>query len=225
MRILLVEDDEDLSEALVQALRGESYAVDPALDGPTASELHFVNSYDLVVLDWTIPPPTGLELLGEWRRQGDETPVLMLTARQDVEDRVDGLDMGADDYLTKPFSLVEFLARVRSLLRRVERPLRTVLEAGELAMDRSARKVELAGAPLALSRKEYALLEYLLLHKDQVVSRADLAEHVWDDSFDPMSNVVDVTLHRLRKKVDGGNDCDRIETVVGVGYRLKSRSV
>ena len=223
MRILVVEDEEALAEAVVEALEDECYAVDLARHGEAAEELMHVNTYDLVVLDWTIPPPTGIELLRAWRRSGDHTPILMLTGRTGVEDRVDGLDTGADDYLTKPFSLVELLARVRSLLRRREKPLQTSLEADDLAMDRASRAVTVAGRPLKLTPKEFALLEYLLCHKDEVVTRTQLTEHVWDDSFDSLSNVVDVTIYRLRKKVDGGRKRLLLHTVKGVGYVLRSQ--
>lgn len=223
MRILVAEDDRVLAEGLVEALEGEFYSVDLALDGETASELAAVNEYDLVVLDWTLPPPTGIELLRGWRESGMQTPVLMLTGRAEVEDRVDGLDSGADDYLVKPFRLAELMARVRSLMRRRERPLEPALEADDVVMDRSAMRVEMAGAPVELSPKEFALLEYFLRRQDEVVTRSDLIEHVWDDSFDSMSNVVDVTVYRLRKKIDGGRESHLLQTIKGVGYVLRSK--
>ena len=223
MRILVVEDEEVLAQALAEALEGEFYAVDLAPDGQTASELADVNEYDLIVLDWTIPPPTGIELLRSWRGQGKDTPVLMLTARSGIGDRVDGLDTGADDFLTKPFSLPEFLARVRSLMRRRSKPMRTTLSAGDLEMDRAARRVTVAETPLELSPKEFALLEYLLNRKDEVVTRAEISEHVWDDSFDSLGNVIDVTVHRLRKKIDGDNGAKLLHTLKGVGYVLRSQ--
>lgn len=218
-----MEDEEVLAQALTEALEGEFYAVDLAPDGQTASELADVNEYDLIVLDWTIPPPTGIELLRSWRGCGKDTPVLMLTARSGIGDRVDGLDTGADDFLTKPFSLPEFLARVRSLLRRRSKPMRTTLSAGDLEMDRAARRVTVAGEPLELSPKEFALLEYLLNRKDEVVTRADISDHVWDDSFDSLGNVIDVTVHRLRKKIDGDNGAKLLHTLKGVGYVLRSQ--
>lgn len=231
MRILVVEDEEALAEAVVELLRSESYAVDLAADGETASELMDINSYDCVLLDWTIPGRSGLELLKEWRAARDETPVLMLTGRSAIEDRVSGLDCGADDYLTKPFSLVELLARVRSLLRRRERSLQTSLRAADVEMDRATRQVTMAGEPVTLSPKEFALLEYLLGRVDEVVTRTDLIEHVWDDSFDSFSNLVDVTVYKLRKKIDGSGGKrgaqkgKLLHTVKGVGYVLRgSRS-
>ena len=223
VRILVVEDETELADAVVEALQDEYHAVDHAADGKKADELMHVHDYDLVVLDWNIPPPTGVELLRQWRQEGYGTPVLVLTgSRTSVRDKVDGLDIGADDYLTKPFAFAEFRARIRSLLRRRKERLHTNLEAGDLVMERAARAVTVNGDPLHLSPKEFGLLEYLLLHKDQVVSRRDLSEHVWDESFDPMSNVIDVLIHRLRKKVDGTRPTKLLHTVPGAGYMLKS---
>jgi len=221
MRILVVEDEEVLADALAEGLRDESYAVDLATRGTEADELMAVNAYDLVILDWTIPAPSGIELLRLWRRAGNDTPVLMLTGRAGVADRVGGLDTGADDYLTKPFSFDELLARARSLLRRRARPLVAALTAGDLEMDRSAHAVRVAGEMIDLAPKEFAVLEYLLLHKGKVVSRAELSEHVWDDSFDSLSNVVDVTVYRLRKKIDGEREEKLVQTLKGVGYMLR----
>jgi DNA-binding response OmpR family regulator len=223
MRILVVEDEEVLAKALVEALEGEYYAVDLARDGRTAAELTAINQYDLVVLDWTIPPPTGIDLLRSWRNAGLETAVLMLTARSGIDDRVNGLNTGADDFLPKPFSVRELLARVRSLLRRRDKPLQSFLRADDLEMDRAARRVRVAGQELELSPKEFALLEYLLNRRDEVVSRTEISEHVWDDSFDPLGNVIDVTVHRLRKKIDGDRDKRLLHTLKGVGYVLRSR--
>lgn len=222
MRILVVEDEEVLAQALVELLEDECYAVDLACDGTTAAELAEVNAYDLVVLDWTIPPPSGIELLRRWRRQGRDMPVLMLTGRSALDDRVGGLDTGADDFLTKPFALPELLARVRSLLRRRDRPLAPPLAADDLEMDRAARRVTVAGAAIELSPKEFALLEYLLAHKDEVVTRSAISDHVWDDTFDSFGNVIDVTIHRLRRKIDGGRPAKLLHTVKGVGYVLRS---
>ena len=221
MRILVVEDEVSLAEAVAEVLRDEAYAVDLASCGTEADELMAVNDYDLVILDWTIPAPSGIELLRQWRREGNHTPVLMLTGRAGVADRVGGLDTGADDYLTKPFAFDELLARARSLLRRRARPLVPALSAGDLEMDRSAHRVRVAGEPVDLAPKEFAVLEYLLTHKGQVVSRTELSEHVWDDSFDAMSNVVDVTVYRLRRKIDGDREEKLLQTLKGVGYRLR----
>jgi len=221
MRILVVEDEPSLAEAIVETLEDEHYAVDHAAEGEAASELFAINEYDLVVLDWTIPPPTGIELLRRWRADGSDIPVLMLTGHSDVEHRVGGLDTGADDYLTKPFSFVELLARVRSLLRRRNKPMIATLEAGDLVMDRPARKVTVGGSEVELSPKEFGLLEYMLTRTGEVVSRSDLVEHVWDDSFDAMSNVIDVTVFRLRKKIDGDRSGSLLHTVKGAGYVLE----
>jgi DNA-binding response OmpR family regulator len=223
MRILVVEDEEVLADALAEGLRDESYAVDLAGRGSEADELMAVNAYDLVILDWTIPAPSGIDLLRKWRRAGNDTPVLMLTGRADVADRIGGLDTGADDYLTKPFDFDELLARARSLLRRRARPLVASLIAGDLEMDRSAHVVRVAGETIDLAPKEFAVLEYLLNHKGEVVSRAELSEHVWDDSFDSMSNVVDVTVYRLRKKIDGDREQRLVHTFKGVGYMLRDQ--
>jgi DNA-binding response OmpR family regulator len=222
MRILLVEDETAIAKAVEEALVLSRYAVDAVTDGPAADEMVAINEYDAIVLDWGIPGTSGIELLRRWRQQGVGTPVLMLTGRTDVEDRVDGLDSGADDYLTKPFSLAELLARLRSLIRRRERALKVELCAGDVLMNRAAHEVTVAGETVDLSPKEFALLEYFLHHVDEVLSRAELAEHVWDDSFDPMSNVIDVTVHRLRRKVDGDRDDSLLHTVKGAGYVLRS---
>ena len=220
MRILIVEDDDALADLLVEVMKDQRYAVDRAADGETASELVAVNEYDLVILDWSIPGPSGLDLLRAWRQDDNQTPVIMLTGHRDVDDRVDGLDTGADDYLTKPFSFEELLARVRSLLRRRERVIQT-FEVADLHLDSRARRVEIGGEVVELAPKEFAVLEYLLSRVGEVVTRIDLAEHAWDDSFDAMSNVIDVTVHRLRRKIDDDRRGTLLHTVKGVGYVLK----
>lgn len=222
MKILVVEDDPRMSDLIREVLEDACYAVDLAADGDTADELMDVNNYDLAVLDWGIPAPSGIELLRSWRDRGKSLPILMLTGRDAVEDRVGGLDTGADDYLTKPFSFVEMLARVRSLLRRRGLPLQLTLEAGDLELDRTRHQVTVAGEPIPLSPKEFGVLEYLLHRKDEVVSRSDIEEHAWDDTAEPMANVVDVVIHRLRKKIDGDRPERLIHTVRGVGYVLRS---
>ena len=222
MKILLVEDDAGLAEPLAEALADEAYAVDRAATGAEADELAAVHDYDLVILDWGIPEPSGLELLRRWRAARLTFPVLMLTGRGELADRVSGLDGGADDYLTKPFALGELLARVRSLLRRRGKEV-APLAAGDLAMDRAARAVTLAGAAVALSPKEFGVLEYLLAHADRAVSREELSEHVWDRNFDASSNTLDVIVYRVRKKIDGARAERLLHTVPGVGYLLSSR--
>ncbi len=222
MRILVVEDDPRMSGLICEVLRDNCYAVDPANDGASASDLMAVNQYDLVVLDWGIPAPSGIELLQIWRGQGQTMPILMLTGRSTVEDRAGGLDTGADDYLTKPFSFVELLARVRSLLRRRQVPLQLHLEAGDLRLDTSRHQVTVGGSPVILSPKEFAVLDYMLRRTDEVLTRTEIEEHAWDEASDPMANVIDVTIHRLRKKIDGGQDGRLIHTVRGMGYVLRS---
>ena len=222
MRILVVEDDPRMSELTCEVLADACYAVDPAEDGDTADELISINDYDLVILDWGIPGISGIDLLRKWRGEGRTVPILMLTARDAIEDKAGGLDTGADDYLTKPFSFVEMLARVRSLLRRRELPVQIILEAGDLRLVRSRHQVTVAGSPVVLSPKEFAVLEYMLRRKDEVLTRTEIEEHAWDEASDPMANVVDVTIHRLRKKIDGGREGRLIHTVRGVGYVLRS---
>jgi two-component system OmpR family response regulator len=202
-------------------LEEDGYVPRLAEDGTAALRLAKEHSPDLIILDLNIPPPTGLELLRRWRMAGSQQPVLILTARDRLEDRVAGLDSGADDYLTKPFSFGELLARVRTLLRRGQQDLITELRAGPLRMDRPRQTVRVQDQPVRLPAKEFAMLEYLLLRKGEVVSRIDLSEHVWDASFDSMSNLVDVTVYRLRKRLEKAGGNDLIHTVKGAGYQLR----
>lgn len=223
MRILVVEDEAVLADALQGALEGEHYTVDLASDGNAADERMGNDGYDLVILDWRIPPPDGLELLRRWRGAGIGVPVLMLTGVGGIPERVDALDTGADDFLAKPFSFAELMARVRSLLRRRARKLHHDLEAGDVRIERSTRTVTLGGEPVVLSPREHALLEYLLGHVDRVVSRQELAEQVWGEDEQPQSNLVDVTVHRLRRKIDPPERSGRLlHTVKGTGYLLRS---
>lgn len=205
---------------LSKGLREESYAVDVAGDGDHALESAFVNDYDLVILDVMLPGRNGFEICRELRSSGSQVPVLMLTARDAVEDRVAGLDSGADDYLSKPFDFEELLARVRALMRRAPALLPAVLNVADLAVDTRARRVSRGGREIELTAKEYALLEYLARRAGEVVSRADLAEHVWDESYDPFSKVIEVFIQRLRRKVDGGREKKLIRTRRGEGYVL-----
>lgn len=177
--------------------------------------------YDLVLLDLKLPDGSGLDLLREWRREGVEAPVLLLTAKDLLDDKVEGLDAGADDYLTKPFSFDELLARIRALLRRRAAPPRDILEIGDLRLDRTGRRVERGGTPIELTAKEFALLEFLALHAGQVLSRSAIADHVWDAGYDAQSNVIDVIMGRLRRKIDAGSSERLIQTVPGVGYALR----
>ena len=223
MRILLVEDEPDAARMLSKGLREESYAVDVAADGGHALELAFVNDYDLIILDVMLPGRDGFEVCRELRATGAAAPVLMLTARDAVEDRIAGLDAGADDYLTKPFAFDELLARVRALLRRQPALLPAVIRIADLSIETRARGVSRGGRELDLTAKEYALLEYLARRADEVVSRADIAEHVWDGSYDPFSKVIDVFIQRLRRKLDDGHAVKLIRTRRGEGYMLTAK--
>ncbi|HZB47213.1 MAG TPA: response regulator transcription factor [Pyrinomonadaceae bacterium] len=220
MRILLVEDEPDAARILAKGLREEAYAVDVAGDGERALELAFVNDYDLVILDVMLPRRDGFEVCRELRSNGSAVPVLMLTARDAVEDRIAGLDTGADDYLSKPFDFDELLARVRALLRRKPALLPAVINVSDMAVDTRARRVSRGGRDVELTAKEYALLEYLARRAGEVVSRADIAEHVWDESYDPFSKVIEVFIQRLRRKVDDGRALKLIRTRRGEGYML-----
>jgi two-component system OmpR family response regulator len=222
MLILVVEDDPSLSGLVCEALRDALYAVDLAIDGEAAAQLMAVNSYDLVVLDWSIPPPTGIDLLRQWRREGSQVPVLMLTGRDTVEDKAGGLDIGADDYLTKPFSFRELLARVRSLLRRQAPRKFQIKRAGNLRFHTATGQVVVDGKILSLSVKEQELLCYLLDRCDEVVSRREIEDNVWDSAFNSTANVVAVTIFRLRQKIDSGAVGKLLHTVRGKGYMLKS---
>lgn len=220
MRLLLVEDDLRLASTLAQGLREHGYAVDCSAEGNEALDLAQLEPYDLVILDWMLPGRSGLEICQTLRRSQSQTPVLMLTARDAIEDRVRGLDSGADDYLVKPFALQELLARLRALLRRPDGSSRDpILKAGELSLDPGTREVKLRGEAVSLTNKEYLLLEYLLRHPNQVLSREQISAHIWDYDFSAMSNVVDVYVRSLRRKL---NEDGLIRTVRGAGYQLIS---
>ncbi len=224
MRVLLVEDEMKLAALLERGLVEEGYAVDVASKVSDGSWLVDENSYDAIILDVMLPDGNGFELCRALRDRGCWSPVLMLTARDGVDDRVNGLDSGADDYLTKPFAFDELLARLRALLRRavVDRP--TVLQVDGLSVDPASREVARDGTPIALTTKEYSLLEYFMRYPGRVHSRSDLVEHVWDFAFETDSNVVDVYVGYLRQKIDRPFGTDSIETVRGVGYRLRKES-
>lgn len=222
MRILLVEDEPSAATMLAKGLREEAYAVDIAADGETALAQAFVNDYDLLILDVVLPGKDGFSVCRELRANGFTVPVLMLTARDAVEDRVEGLDSGADDYLPKPFDLDELLARVRALLRRKPALYPEIITVGNLSVDTRARQVARAGQAIEVTTKEYALLEYLARRAGEVVSRADISEHVWDESYDPFSKVIEVFIQRLRRKVDGGQTLKLIHTRRGEGYMLST---
>lgn len=222
MRILIVEDEKKMANFILRGLKEEGYAVDVASDGEMGWEYASSNEYDLIVLDWMLPKMSGLALCSKIRKSGQRTPVLMVTVRDAVEDKIRGLDQGADDYITKPFHFDELLARIRALLRR-PRDLKdeAVLRCDNITMDLLSRRVWVSDHEISLSQKEFALLEYLVKRKGEVVSRSQIAEHVWDLHFDPMSNTIDVYINFLRKKIDGENEKSRIETVRGVGYRVQ----
>jgi two-component system, OmpR family, copper resistance phosphate regulon response regulator CusR len=220
MRILVVEDEPLAATVLAKGLREHAYAVDVASDGVTALEQTSVNDYDLMIVDVLLPGMSGLQLCGRLRAEGVAVPILMLTARGEPDQRVEGLDAGADDYLAKPYHFPELLARVRALLRRGPALASLVIEVEDLRVDTRARRVERAGRQIQLTTKEYALLEYLARRRGDVVGRADIAEHVWDDSFDPMSNLIEVYIQRLRRKIDDGHDVRLIHTHRGAGYTL-----
>lgn len=221
MRILVVEDDKKVASFLEKGLREDGYAVDVAHDGTEGSLKAHVHDYDLLILDVMLPGKNGYEIVHELRREEKGVPVILLTARDSTEDVVRGLDVGADDYLTKPFSFDELLARVRALLRRggsgrVER-----LIYHDVELDRIRHHVTRAGCHLDLTPKEFQLLEYFLLHPEEIIRRTELLEKVWDLRFDPMSNVVDVHVGKLRQKLKGADEGPLIHTVRGVGYMLK----
>lgn len=220
MRLLLVEDERRLAERLARGLREEGFAVDCAASCAEAREAVAATPYDLILLDLGLPDCSGSDLLRAWRGEGFDAPILILTARDLVEEKVDGLNAGADDYLTKPFAFAEVLARVNALLRRRSAPPRSVLAYADLALDRAGRQATRAGEPLDLTPKELALLEYFMLHPEVVLSRGQIAEHVWDEAYEAKSNTIDVILARLRHKIESGEG-RLIHNVPGVGFVLR----
>lgn len=223
MRILVVEDQEKMAQYLRKGLNEVGYAVDIAEAGTTAELLAGENEYDLIVLDIMLPDQNGLDTARHLRRDGFEGPILMLTALSTTKDKVIGLDAGADDYLTKPYSFDELLARVRALLRRKSKTGGTsTLRYGDLELDLISRKARRANQDISLTAKEFALLEYLLRNPERPLGRTNIAEHVWDIHFDSESNVIDVYINLLRKKVDQPFPSKLIHTVIGVGYVLKT---
>jgi two-component system copper resistance phosphate regulon response regulator CusR len=221
MKVLVVEDDRKVAGFIEQGLREEGYAVDVAPDGEEGATLAHVYDYDVIILDVMMPKKTGFQVAAELRREGRGTPILLLTARDSSEDIVRGLDAGADDYLTKPFKFDELLARVRALVRRGGSSRTELLSYGPVEMDRLKHRVRVNGKSLELSPKEFHLLEHFLLHKEEVVRRTELLEKVWDMHFDPESNVVDVHVGNLRRKLHEAAAMQLIQTVRGVGFRLQ----
>jgi DNA-binding response OmpR family regulator len=220
MRILVVEDNRSLNQSLRMSLEEDGHAIDVSYDGSEGQYMAEVTPYDAIILDIMLPGKDGLTVCRELRKKGVRTPVLMLTARDTVEDRVTGLDSGADDYLVKPFALPELRARLRALLRR-EAPEKTgVLQVGDLVLDPATHKVERGGKVIDLTSKEYALLEYFMRNPGRLITREMAEEHVWDYDFEGVSNVIDVYIRRLRRKVDDPCEVKLLETVRGAGYRL-----
>ncbi len=224
MRILLVEDDKRIASFVSKGLRENAYAVDAAPDGEQGLYLASINHYDAIILDVMLPVKDGFAVCRELRKENIKTPVLMLTARDAVDDKIVGLDAGADDYLTKPFEFRELLARLRALLRRggEVRPPKIII--GDLEIDTVSQKVRRGGLEIFLTTKEYALLEYLAREKGKVLGRAAIAEHVWDENFDAFSNLIDVYIRRLRSKMDEGFDVQLIHTRRGAGYVLEENA-
>ncbi len=224
MRILVVEDDAPLASFVRKGLEAEHYAVDVAADGEQAQFMALASDYDVMVLDLNLPKLDGISVLKLVRPKKPSMPVLVLTSRNRTEDRVYSLDSGADDCLIKPFSFTELSARIRALLRRGPRTVETVLRVADLELDRVARRVERAGKRVELTSKEFALLEYLMRNSGRRVTRAMIVEHVWNLSFDTSTNIVDVYINYLRKKIDSEHTPHLIHTVRGVGYELSCHS-
>lgn len=223
VRILLVEDEPRAAQMLAKGLREEAYAVDVVGDGKRALYQASITDYDAIILDVLLPLRDGLTVCREIRREGSAVPVLMLTARDEVGARIEGLDSGADDYLTKPFDFGELLARLRAVIRRGQRPLRpTTIRVGPIELDTRGRRAFKRGEALVLTAREYALLEHLALHVDAVVGRASIAEHVWDTPYEAMSNAIDVCVQRLRRKIDDPGQPSLIATRRGEGYMLSA---
>jgi two-component system OmpR family response regulator len=222
MRILLVEDDTDIADFVQQGLEEAGYAVDHTVDGEEGFRYALNQSYDAAVIDLMLPRRNGLDLIQGLRQRGVSTPVLILSAKRSVDERVEGLQAGGDDYLTKPFAFAELLARVQALVRRSSGATETTrLTAGPLTLDLLSREAERNGEPIDLQPREFRLLEYLMRHPGRVVSKTMILEHVWDFDFTPQTNVVEVLVHRLRSKVDEGFAPKLIHTVRGAGYVLR----
>ena len=220
MRILVIEDNHRLSSSLQMNLEHEGYSVDAAYDGQEGQDLAELTPYDLIILDILLPKKDGLEVCRDLRRRRVHTPILLLTARDSVDDRVQGLDCGADDYLVKPFAMRELLARLRALLRRQSPYKNGRMEMGDLMVDPVTHSVERDGCPIELTPREYALLEYFMYHPNQVVTREMIEQHIWNYDFECGSNVIDVYVRRLRRKIDDPFEVKLLTTIRGIGYRL-----
>ena len=221
MRILIIEDEKKVAGFIKKGLEEETYAIDVAHDGEEGLHLGSEGQYDLIILDIMLPKVDGLEILSQLRNQGSDVPILLLTAKDAVDDRVTGLNKGADDYLTKPFAFSELLARVRVLLRRGKAEVKTILQVDDLTLDLVSHKVDRGGDEIELTGKEYSLLEYFMRNQDKVLTRTMIAEHVWDYNFDTFTNVIDVYINHLRKKIDKGRQNKLLHTLRGVGYIMK----
>ena len=224
MRILVVEDEKKVASFIKKGLEEELYSVDAVYDGKEGIKMALSNEYDLIILDIMLPYKDGVTILKEIREQKNVAPVLLLTAKDNIESKVSGLDSGADDYLTKPFAFEELLARVRALLRRQSSVKSIQLKTGDLILDTQTHKVNRAGNEIDLTAKEYSILEYLLRNKGRVISRTLLSEHVYDYHFDSNTNVIDVYINKLRNKIDRGYDLQLLQTVRGVGYTIKEEN-
>jgi len=220
MRVLIIEDEQKLAEILVRSLRGEGFIVDAASTADEGYHLASSDHYDLVILDLLLPDGSGTEVLRHLRQQQNKVPVLVLTARGDLDSKVENFEAGADDYLTKPFALPELMVRVRALMRRGPAIKDTMLKLADLEVDRLSRQVRRAGRRVELSPKEYSLLEYLMLNAGRVLSRSMIIDRVWDQSFEGFTNIVDVYVRQLRRKIDEGFDPKLIRTVRGLGYSI-----
>ena len=224
MRILLVEDEPDVAGFIKQGLKQENFAVDVAGDGESALHMAELNPYDLLILDIGLPGKDGISVCCELRNRRLGVPIIMLTARSEVSDRIKGLDSGADDYLGKPFAFDELMARIRALLRRGRTDKSSVLKVADLELDQLRHTVRRAGKTIELTRKEYALLEYLMINVNLVLTRTMISEHIWDANFDSETNIIDVYINYLRRKVDHGREHPLIRTVRGVGYTMAEKS-
>ena len=226
MRILVVEDEEALAERIAKVLRSERYQIELAFDGVVGLDKALVEDYDAVILDILLPRMNGLDVLRALRAEGRRMPILLLTAKDTIDDKVQGLDAGADDYLTKPFALAELLARLRSLLRRTRETKSSTLQFGGLEVDTRTHETKISGKTIQLTPKEYAILEFLLYNKNRVLSRLSIAEHVWGDNFnlDSMTNFVDVHVKNLRRKLGDDRQRPVIQSVRGVGYLIKDEA-
>jgi len=221
MKILVIEDEKKVASFLKKGLEQEYYTVDVANDGRAGLDLALSEEYDLIILDIMLPIIDGITLLREVRKEKNETPILMLTAKGNVEDKVDGLNSGADDYLPKPFAFEELLARARALVRRKDIIKNIVLTIDDLTLDTQTHKVKRGESEISLTPKEYSILEYLLRNKNHVVSRMKLTEHVYEYQFDPDTNVIDVYINKLRNKIDRDSDQQLLHTIRGIGYMIK----